>query len=164
MQWERRINHVWVWTIFRTYHRRHQETTWRDPVLCGEAVHVADLSLVALWLLVTPMSSTPSEHNLSFLNRLLTADRNCLKDDILEDIILVKSFFDFTPRMEDHSRWWDGALQQYHPPYYPQAALPTQPPTTFLGSRVHVFEEINTNWTTVRQVQSLSPEVGICFH
>lgn len=77
----------------------------------GKRSAYANLSRVALWLIATPVPSTPSKRSFRFLNRFLTADRNRLKDDILEDIIFVKSFLDFTARMEGQSVWCDFYLQ-----------------------------------------------------
>lgn len=49
------------------------------------------LSKVSLRIFATPVSSAASERNFSFVHRLVTTDRNRVKDDIIENLIYARS-------------------------------------------------------------------------
>lgn len=64
------------------------------------------LHLVAIRCLAVPVSSMSSERDFSFINRLVTSDRSCLRDDIIEDNAFLKHFFDYEERMKNQTGSW----------------------------------------------------------
>ena len=65
------------------------------------------LHKTALWFFVAPVSSMSSERDFSFINCLVSADRACLQDYIIEDNAFLKSFFEFSKRLKNQSGWWN---------------------------------------------------------